>query len=160
MPVWALGPEPAGTALRTKAQPKHTLPAASASLVLEGVGARRGQPPMQPVPRCGAPPGVHLRALLVRRRVGSGQTGTGGEGLPGGGGAQAWDAPWAPLRLPGPPSAALDTSNVMVKKQVFELLAALCIYSPEGHVLTLDALDHYKVSLRGHLGGCRARGAC
>lgn len=34
----------------------------------------------------------------------------------------------------------------MVKKQVFELLAALCIYSPEGHALTLDALDHYKVS--------------
>ncbi|XP_005410893.1 PREDICTED: inverted formin-2 isoform X1 [Chinchilla lanigera] len=41
-------------------------------------------------------------------------------------------------------SLALDTSNVMVKKQVFELLAALCIYSPEGHALTLDALDHYK----------------
>ncbi|XP_073923138.1 inverted formin-2 isoform X3 [Castor canadensis] len=41
-------------------------------------------------------------------------------------------------------SQALDTSNVMVKKQVFELLAALCIYSPEGHGLTLDALDHYK----------------
>lgn len=34
----------------------------------------------------------------------------------------------------------------MVKKQVFELLAALCIYSPEGHALALDALDHYKVS--------------
>lgn len=48
----------------------------------------------------------------------------------------------------------------MVKKQVFELLAALCIYSPEGHALALDALDHYKVSsrARGHLGrawGCR-----
>lgn len=37
---------------------------------------------------------------------------------------------------------------MMVKKQVFELLAALCIYSPEGHALTLDALDHYKVSHR------------
>lgn len=49
------------------------------------------------------------------------------------------------LRRPCP-STALDTSNVMVKKQVFELLAALCIYSPEGHALTLDALDHYKVS--------------
>lgn len=36
----------------------------------------------------------------------------------------------------------------MVKKQVFELLAALCIYSPEGHALALDALDHYKVSGR------------
>ncbi|XP_014391217.1 PREDICTED: inverted formin-2 [Myotis brandtii] len=43
---------------------------------------------------------------------------------------------------------SLDTSNVMVKKQVFELLAALCIYSPEGHALALDALDHYKVRLQ------------
>lgn len=43
-------------------------------------------------------------------------------------------------------SAALDTSNVMVKKQVFELLAALCIYSVDGHALALDALDHYKAS--------------
>ncbi|KAM9069879.1 inverted formin-2 isoform X1 [Sarcophilus harrisii] len=42
-------------------------------------------------------------------------------------------------------SEALDTSNVMVKKQVFELLAALSIYSPEGHKQTLDALDHYKM---------------
>ncbi|XP_073466062.1 inverted formin-2 isoform X2 [Aquarana catesbeiana] len=41
-------------------------------------------------------------------------------------------------------SQALDTSNVMVKKQVFELIAALCIYSPEGHALALDALEHYK----------------
>uniref|UniRef100_A0A663F9A1 Inverted formin 2 n=1 Tax=Aquila chrysaetos chrysaetos TaxID=223781 RepID=A0A663F9A1_AQUCH len=39
---------------------------------------------------------------------------------------------------------ALDTTNVMVKKQVFELLAALCIYSSDGHALALDALDHYK----------------
>ncbi|XP_062945557.1 inverted formin-2-like isoform X2 [Cynocephalus volans] len=45
-------------------------------------------------------------------------------------------------------SQALDTSSVMVKKQVFELLAALCIYSPEGHTLTLDALDHYKMVCR------------
>lgn len=35
----------------------------------------------------------------------------------------------------------------MVKKQVFELLAALCIYSSDGHTLALDALDHYKASL-------------
>lgn len=42
--------------------------------------------------------------------------------------------------------AALDTSNVMVKKQVFELIAALCIYSPEGNHLALDALEHYKVN--------------
>ncbi|XP_073426434.1 inverted formin-2 isoform X3 [Dendrobates tinctorius] len=41
-------------------------------------------------------------------------------------------------------SQALDTSNMMVKKQVFELIAALCIYSPEGHALALDALEHYK----------------
>ncbi|KAM4666681.1 inverted formin-2 isoform 2-T3 [Amazona ochrocephala] len=39
---------------------------------------------------------------------------------------------------------ALDTTNVMVKKQIFELLAALCIYSADGHTLALDALDHYK----------------
>ncbi|XP_030922050.1 inverted formin-2 [Geospiza fortis] len=39
---------------------------------------------------------------------------------------------------------ALDTTNVMVKKQIFELLAALCIYSSDGHSLALDALDHYK----------------
>ncbi|CAM5151971.1 unnamed protein product [Natator depressus] len=42
-------------------------------------------------------------------------------------------------------SQALDTSNVMVKKQVFDLLAALCIYSLDGHALALDALDHYKM---------------
>jgi len=47
----------------------------------------------------------------------------------------------------------------MVKKQVFELLAALCIYSPEGHMLTLDALDHYKVS-RGAPGCTRGQGTC
>ncbi|XP_016525559.1 inverted formin-2 isoform X2 [Poecilia formosa] len=41
-------------------------------------------------------------------------------------------------------SQALDTSNIMVKKQVFELLAALSIFSAEGHRLALDALDHYK----------------
>ncbi|KFO56181.1 Inverted formin-2, partial [Corvus brachyrhynchos] len=42
---------------------------------------------------------------------------------------------------------ALDTTNVMVKKQIFELLAALCIYSSDGHALALDALDHYKASV-------------
>ncbi|XP_043373679.1 inverted formin-2 isoform X2 [Dermochelys coriacea] len=41
-------------------------------------------------------------------------------------------------------SQALDTSNVMVKKQVFDLLAALFIYSLDGHAMALDALDHYK----------------
>ncbi|XP_069391747.1 inverted formin-2 isoform X2 [Paralichthys olivaceus] len=41
-------------------------------------------------------------------------------------------------------SQALDTSNIMVKKQVFELLAALSMFSRDGHRLALDALDHYK----------------
>ncbi|KAK2855786.1 hypothetical protein Q5P01_004521 [Channa striata] len=39
---------------------------------------------------------------------------------------------------------ALDTSNVMVKMQVFELLAALTLFDPRGHRLALDALEHYK----------------
>ncbi|XP_050417199.1 inverted formin-2 isoform X2 [Patella vulgata] len=39
---------------------------------------------------------------------------------------------------------ALDTPNVMVKKQVFELLSALCVYSPDGYRLALDALDTFK----------------
>ncbi|XP_062592916.1 inverted formin-2-like, partial [Saccostrea cucullata] len=39
---------------------------------------------------------------------------------------------------------ALDTNNVMVKKQVFELLSALCVYSNEGYRLTMDALDSFK----------------
>ncbi|XP_053399778.1 inverted formin-2-like isoform X2 [Mercenaria mercenaria] len=41
---------------------------------------------------------------------------------------------------------ALDTNNVMVKKQVFELLSALCVYSTEGYQLTLAALDSFKVA--------------
>ncbi|KAJ3607830.1 hypothetical protein NHX12_024881 [Muraenolepis orangiensis] len=41
-------------------------------------------------------------------------------------------------------SQALDTSNIRVKKQVFELLAALSMFSSDGHRLALDALDHYK----------------
>uniref|UniRef100_A0A3Q0R4P1 GBD/FH3 domain-containing protein n=1 Tax=Amphilophus citrinellus TaxID=61819 RepID=A0A3Q0R4P1_AMPCI len=39
---------------------------------------------------------------------------------------------------------ALDTSNVMVKRQLFELLAALSVFDPQGHHLALDALDNYK----------------
>lgn len=34
----------------------------------------------------------------------------------------------------------------MVKKQLFELLAALSMFSADGHRLALDALDHYKAS--------------
>ena len=41
--------------------------------------------------------------------------------------------------------AALDTNNAMVKKQVFELLSALSVFSEEGYHLTLGALDSYKV---------------
>ncbi|KAK2826200.1 hypothetical protein Q5P01_020414 [Channa striata] len=41
-------------------------------------------------------------------------------------------------------SQALDTSNTMVKMQVFELLAALTMFSTDGYRLALDALDHYK----------------
>ncbi|TNM95562.1 hypothetical protein fugu_016645 [Takifugu bimaculatus] len=41
-------------------------------------------------------------------------------------------------------SQALDTSNIMVKKQLFDLLAALSVFSRDGHRLALDALEHYK----------------
>ncbi|XP_061190244.1 inverted formin-2-like [Saccostrea echinata] len=40
---------------------------------------------------------------------------------------------------------ALDTNHAMVKKQVFELFAALCVYSKDGYSLTVDALDSYKI---------------
>lgn len=40
---------------------------------------------------------------------------------------------------------ALDTNNVTVKKQVFELLSALCAYSADGYARALETLDHYKV---------------
>ena len=40
--------------------------------------------------------------------------------------------------------SALDTINVQVKKQVFELLSALCVYSSEGYSRALEALEHYK----------------
>lgn len=43
---------------------------------------------------------------------------------------------------------ALDTSNTTVKKQVFELLSALCAYSTEGYDRALETLEHYKVSNR------------
>jgi hypothetical protein len=43
------------------------------------------------------------------------------------------------------PVAALDTPNVTVKKQVLELLSALCVYNADGYARALDALEHYKV---------------
>ena len=33
----------------------------------------------------------------------------------------------------------------MIKKQVFELLSALCLYSERGYRLAIDALENYKV---------------
>jgi hypothetical protein len=46
------------------------------------------------------------------------------------------------------PVAALDTPNPTVKKQVLELLSALCVYNAEGYARALDALEHYKVRVR------------
>ena len=40
---------------------------------------------------------------------------------------------------------ALDTTNIQVKKQVFELLSALCVYNAEGYNRALEALEFYKV---------------
>lgn len=40
---------------------------------------------------------------------------------------------------------ALDTNNVTVKKQVFELLSALCAYNADGYERALETLDHYQV---------------
>ncbi|XP_055894126.1 inverted formin-2-like isoform X1 [Biomphalaria glabrata] len=42
-------------------------------------------------------------------------------------------------------STALETNNLIVKMQIFELLSALCLYSADGFYLTLDALERYKV---------------
>ncbi|XP_038646164.1 inverted formin-2-like [Scyliorhinus canicula] len=39
---------------------------------------------------------------------------------------------------------ALNSSVTLVKKQVFDLLAALCMYSAEGHIRVLQALRHYR----------------
>jgi inverted formin-2 len=46
--------------------------------------------------------------------------------------------------------AALDTHNVTVKKQVFELLSALCAHSPDGYNRTIETLEHFKVSTHRH----------
>lgn len=40
---------------------------------------------------------------------------------------------------------ALDTNNATVKKQVFELLSALCAYSSNGYKRAIETLEHYKV---------------
>lgn len=41
--------------------------------------------------------------------------------------------------------AALDTNNFTVKKQVFELLSALCAYNLEGYQRAIETLEYYKV---------------
>lgn len=43
--------------------------------------------------------------------------------------------------------AALDTNNSTVKKQVFELLSALCAYNSEGYLRAIETLEYYKVSV-------------
>lgn len=40
---------------------------------------------------------------------------------------------------------ALDTKNTAIKKQVFELLSALCAYSEDGYERALQTLQHFKV---------------
>ncbi|XP_059897216.1 inverted formin-2-like [Gadus macrocephalus] len=39
---------------------------------------------------------------------------------------------------------ALDTSNMMVKMEVFRLLSCITLYKLSGHQQTVDALEHYK----------------
>ncbi|XP_064609871.1 inverted formin-2-like [Liolophura sinensis] len=43
-------------------------------------------------------------------------------------------------------ATALDKSNVASKKQVFELLSAMCVYSNQGYARALEALEHYKTT--------------
>lgn len=45
-------------------------------------------------------------------------------------------------------AAALDTNNEIVKKQVFELLSALCAYSRSGYCRAIETLETYKVNMR------------
>lgn len=42
----------------------------------------------------------------------------------------------------------LDTSNVLVKKEIFDLLGALCVYNSDGYNRALEVLEHYKVRLQ------------
>ncbi|XP_067948049.1 inverted formin-2-like isoform X2 [Watersipora subatra] len=45
-------------------------------------------------------------------------------------------------------ATALDTTNTVVKKQVIELLSALCVYSSDGYERALSALEHFKEQKR------------
>lgn len=44
-------------------------------------------------------------------------------------------------------AAALDTNNEVVKKQVFELLSALCAYSRSGYCRAIETLETFKVNI-------------
>lgn len=41
----------------------------------------------------------------------------------------------------------LDSRNVLLKIQIWELLSAMCVFNEEGHTTVLEALEYYKVSL-------------
>lgn len=41
----------------------------------------------------------------------------------------------------------LDSRNVLLKIQIWELLSAMCVFNEEGHTTVLEALEHYRVSL-------------
>ena len=54
----------------------------------------------------------------------------------------------SPIQFSFFPFVALDTGNVMVKKQVFEMLSGVCLYSERGYQLALSALENFKVSVQ------------
>ena len=43
--------------------------------------------------------------------------------------------------------AALEKDDPTVKIRIFELLSAICVYSPEGYMRVIDVLEHYKVRM-------------
>ncbi|CAL1261437.1 unnamed protein product [Larinioides sclopetarius] len=43
-------------------------------------------------------------------------------------------------------AGGLDTTNAGHKKQIFELLSALCVYNAEGYQRALDTLEHYRAN--------------
>ena len=45
----------------------------------------------------------------------------------------------------------LDTNNGLLKTQIFELFSALCVYSPEGWSLVLEALENYKMGVTAYM---------
>jgi hypothetical protein len=51
-------------------------------------------------------------------------------------------------------AAALDTNNETVKKQVFELLSALCAYSRSGYCRAIETLENFKVNTKNFFVQC------